>query len=67
MFTAPWLMLWPGLSLSLVIFSCQMLADALRDLADPRLRGGLGRYGGMSQQDLQKLAEKLGGKKVVAS
>jgi peptide/nickel transport system permease protein len=66
MFTAPWLMMWPGLALSLVIFSCQMLADALRDLADPRLRGGLGRYGGMTQQQLQKLAEKLGGKKVAA-
>jgi hypothetical protein len=34
-----------------------MLADALRDLLDPRLRGGLGRYS-MSQEQLMKLAEK---------
>jgi len=35
-----------------------MLADALRDLLDPRLRGGLGKYGGMSQAQLEKLAAK---------
>jgi peptide/nickel transport system permease protein len=58
MMVAPWMMLWPGLALSSVVFSFNMLADALRDLLDPRLRGGLGRYGGMSQQQLQKLAEK---------
>jgi len=27
-----------------------MLGDALRDLLDPRLRGGLGRYGGVSKK-----------------
>ncbi|MEE8414275.1 MAG: ABC transporter permease [Dehalococcoidales bacterium] len=58
MMVAPWMMLWPGLALSSVIFGFQMLADALRDLMDPRLRGGLGRYGGMSQEQLQKLAAK---------
>ena len=60
MMVAPWMMIWPGLALSLVVFGFQMLADALRDLLDPRLRGGLGRYGGMSQAQLQKLAEKKG-------
>jgi peptide/nickel transport system permease protein len=40
----PALSLWPGLVLSLVIFGCNMFGDALRDLLDPRLRGGLGRY-----------------------
>ncbi|OGO22575.1 MAG: hypothetical protein A2Z28_04140 [Chloroflexi bacterium RBG_16_51_9] len=58
MMVAPWMMIWPGVALSLVIFSFQMLADALRDLIDPRLRGGLGRYGGMTQAQLEKLAEK---------
>jgi peptide/nickel transport system permease protein len=54
---APWMMLWPGVALSLVVFAFNMLADALRDLLDPRLRGGLGRFG-TSLEKLQKLAEK---------
>jgi peptide/nickel transport system permease protein len=56
MTAAPWMMIWPGVALSLVVFAFNMLADALRDLLDPRLRGGLGRYG-MSQEKLRKLAE----------
>jgi peptide/nickel transport system permease protein len=42
---APWLALWSGLALAIVVYSINMLGDALRDLLDPRLRGGLGRYG----------------------
>ncbi len=41
---APWMMFWPGLVLSLVVFGINMFGDALRDLLDPRLRGGLGSY-----------------------
>ena len=37
--TAPWLALWPGLFLTLVVYSLNMFGDALRDLLDPRLRG----------------------------
>ena len=40
---APWLALWPGLCLTVVVFSLNMVGDALRDLLDPRLRGGGGR------------------------
>ena len=40
--TAPWLALWPGLALSLVVYGINMFGDALRDLLDPRLRGGEG-------------------------
>ena len=36
---APWLALWPGLCLTIVVYSLNMLGDALRDLLDPRLRG----------------------------
>ena len=36
----PWLAIFPGLALSLVIFGFNMLGDALRDLLDPRLRTG---------------------------
>jgi len=39
MLQAPWLALFPGISLSLAIFGFNMLGDALRDLLDPRLRG----------------------------
>ena len=42
---APWLALWPGLCLTIVVYSFNMLGDALRDLLDPRLRGGGGRLG----------------------
>jgi peptide/nickel transport system permease protein len=39
MLRAPWLALWPGVALSLAVFSANMLGDALRDTLDPRLRG----------------------------
>jgi peptide/nickel transport system permease protein len=31
---------WPGLALALVVYGFNMLGDALRDVLDPRLRGG---------------------------
>ena len=37
---APRLALLPGLCLTITIFSLNMFGDALRDLLDPRLRGG---------------------------
>jgi len=45
MLQAPWLALWPGLALSIVVYGINMLGDAVRDILDPRMRGGLGRYG----------------------
>jgi peptide/nickel transport system permease protein len=42
----PWMAIWPGLALGIVVYGVNMLGDALRDILDPRLRGGLGRYGG---------------------
>ena len=50
MLIAPWMCLWPGLALALVVYGINMLGDALRDLLDPRLRGGLGRYGGVARK-----------------
>lgn len=35
---APWLGIFPGLAITVVVFSANMLGDALRDLLDPRLR-----------------------------
>ncbi len=37
---APRLALWPGLALTVVVYSLNMFGDAMRDLHDPRLRGG---------------------------
>jgi len=45
MFLAPWMAIWPGLALSTVVYGINMFGDAVRDLLDPRLRGGGGRYG----------------------
>ncbi len=45
MLIAPWMAIWPGLALSIVVYGINMFGDALRDLLDPRLRGGVGRYG----------------------
>jgi peptide/nickel transport system permease protein len=37
--TAPWLVVFPGLAISLVVFGTNLLGDALRDILDPRQRG----------------------------
>ena len=37
---APWLALWPGFCLTITVYSLNMFGDAMRDLLDPRLRGG---------------------------
>jgi peptide/nickel transport system permease protein len=36
--TAPWLVIFPGLAISLVVFGSNLLGDALRDGLDPRQR-----------------------------
>jgi peptide/nickel transport system permease protein len=40
MYRAPWLAVWPAVALSLAVFGFNMLGDGLRDLLDPRLKGG---------------------------
>lgn len=45
MFLAPWMVIWPGLALAIVVYGINMFGDAVRDILDPRLRGGMGRYG----------------------
>ena len=39
MFQGPWLVLAPGLCLTIVVYATNMFGDALRDLFDPRMRG----------------------------
>lgn len=36
--TAPWLVIFPGLAISLTVFGTNLLGDALRDILDPRER-----------------------------
>jgi peptide/nickel transport system permease protein len=36
---APWMVLFPGIAISLVVFASNLLGDAVRDKLDPRLRG----------------------------
>jgi peptide/nickel transport system permease protein len=36
--SAPWLVVFPGLAISLVVFGTNLLGDALRDMLDPRER-----------------------------
>ncbi len=56
---APWLALWPGLFLTLVVYSLNMFGDALRDLLDPRLRGGEGSYGTAGRKRKRGLLARL--------
>jgi len=36
--SAPWLVIFPGLAISLIVFGTNLLGDALRDILDPRQR-----------------------------
>ena len=36
---APWMLLGPGIAVTLVVFGTNMFGDALRDVLDPKLRG----------------------------
>ena len=36
--SAPWLAVWPGVAISLVVFGFNIFGDALRDILDPKLR-----------------------------
>jgi peptide/nickel transport system permease protein len=56
---APWMALFPGLALTLVVWGTNMLGDALRDILDPRLKGGLGRYSGRKRR-FKRLAKANG-------
>ena len=57
MLQAPWMALWPGLVLAIVVYGINMLGDAVRDILDPRLRGGLGRYSG-TKRKIPKLSTR---------
>ncbi len=44
MLQAWWLAFVPGIALTVVVYGINVFGDAMRDLLDPRLRGGMGSY-----------------------
>ncbi|MBI2917568.1 MAG: ABC transporter permease [Chloroflexi bacterium] len=40
MYRAPWLAIWPGVALTSAVWGFNVFGDAIRDLLDPRMRGG---------------------------
>ena len=56
---APWLAFWPGLALTITVYSLNMFGDAIRDLLDPRLRGGEGSYGATGKRKRGLLSRLL--------
>jgi len=57
MFLAPWMVIWPGLALAIVVYGVNIFGDAVRDLLDPRLRGGVGRYGVRAKKEASAESE----------
>ena len=56
MFRAPWMPLFPGVALTLAVYGINMFGDAMRDLLDPRLKGGIG---GLGEYGVQKAKRAL--------
>ena len=56
---APRLALWPGLCLTVTVYSLNMFGDAVRDLLDPRLKGGVGRLGAHGTKSVEKARKKM--------
>ena len=54
MYLSPWIVVWPGLALSITVYGVNMFGDGLRDILDPRMRGGIGRYGVKTKQTAAK-------------
>jgi peptide/nickel transport system permease protein len=55
---APWVPLWPGVAITLTIWGMNMFGDAVRDLIDPRLRGGIGGLGSYGSKKAAKVLKK---------
>ena len=56
---APRLALWPGLCLTVTVYALNLFGDAVRDLLDPRLKGGVGRLGIHGAKSVEKARKKL--------
>jgi peptide/nickel transport system permease protein len=56
---APWLAIWPGVALTLAVYGMNIFGDAVRDLLDPRLRGGVGGMGAYGSAQSAKALRKI--------
>ena len=56
---APRLALWPGLCLTVTVYSLNLFGDAMWDLLDPRLRGAQGSYGAAKKKRKRGLLSRL--------
>jgi len=57
MYEATWLAIWPGVALSIAVYGISFWGDAVRDLLDPRLRGGAGRLTRAKKKSIRKESE----------
>lgn len=55
MWSAPYLCVFPGICIAIMVLAANLFGDALRDEMDPRLRGGVGTY---NSKKIAKIAEK---------
>lgn len=55
MFSAPWIGIVPGIAIMLMVFAAAMFGDGVRDVLDPRLKGGVGT---MNTKKIKKIVEK---------
>ncbi len=55
MYTAPWIGLAPGLAITIMVFAAAMFGDGVRDVLDPRLKGGMGSF---SLKKIRKVADR---------
>ena len=56
MYVAPWLTVCPGIFIAVMVFAANMFGDGVRDIMDPRLKGGVGTY---STKKIAKVSKKL--------
>ena len=59
----PLLAIAPGVLIALMVFASAMFGDGVRDVLDPRLKGGVGSY---SSKKLRRAAQRLSRKKAAA-
>lgn len=55
MYLAPWLAIIPGVAIALIVFAAAMFGDGVRDLLDPRQKGGVGTYKSKKKEKKEKV------------
>ncbi len=55
MYTSPWIGLAPGIAITIMVFAAAMFGDGVRDVLDPRLKGGMGSF---SRKKIRRISEK---------